>query len=199
MAGWLDKAAKVVAGRSARQEPAAPAAAADSGISRRDALKRAGVVGAVVWTAPLVESVLAPSFAMASPGTTTCTGASDLTHKCGGTGGCPKCYAGKTCTADSDCVSNECTKAKGATSGTCAKSNAGEGCESGSDCLSGKCQSDGTCAKSTVSSGSCQTDADCTTNKCQVSTGTCQKVGQGKPCAEGPDCISGTCNSGTCA
>lgn len=40
----------------------------DKGLSRRDVLKRAAVVGAVAWSAPVISSLRTPAFAQYPPG-----------------------------------------------------------------------------------------------------------------------------------
>lgn len=42
------------------------------GVSRRDLLKRGAVVGAVVWAAPVVQSLSSPAFAQAAGGSPLC-------------------------------------------------------------------------------------------------------------------------------
>jgi hypothetical protein len=60
----------------------------EEGISRRSAIKRIGVVGAVAWSAPVLSSMSAPAFAQ------------------GGTPGPnPEC-AGATCTTFRQCAAN---------------------------------------------------------------------------------------------
>src|SRR5438552_158797 len=39
----------------------------DRGLSRRDVIKRAAVVGAVAWSAPMISSIRTPAFAASLP------------------------------------------------------------------------------------------------------------------------------------
>ncbi len=67
---------------------------AQSSISRRDALKKAGLISAGVFAAPVIQSVTAPAFA--------------TSHTCGNTpnacGSDPVCTG--TCPADTTCRTN---------------------------------------------------------------------------------------------
>lgn len=189
MSDWLDDAAKAAAGDQAADE--------GQGLSRREALRRAGLIGAAVWAAPVVQTVLAPSASAHShqqPGT--CSGWTDANGGfCGGTGGCPKCGAGKICTSNSDCLSGECTGTKKRK--TCAKSTVGEPCRSGSDCTTGVCRN-GVC-QSAPSTGGCQTNADCPSGHV-CANGVCKPPTTGgggctssKDCKNGEVCVSGVC------
>ena len=193
---WFDDWAK----RSARRAAVPPQQAGDgAGMTRRDMLKKAGIVGvATVWAAPVIQSVTAPAYAQ--PYTPVCT-PSDSSGACGGN--CPtKCGFNRTCTAGSDCLSGTCT------SGKCAKSATGGSCLLGSDCNSGTCLA-GTCRANAVG-GTCQSNADCTSANCNTTTHVCAASANGGACTTTADCsdtahtatcISGVCkahNQGTC-
>ena len=58
-------------------------------ISRRKLIQRAGVVGAIAWTAPTVMSMNSPAFAASTPSCAVCTtGYQNAPRGCGGAGGC---------------------------------------------------------------------------------------------------------------
>jgi hypothetical protein len=199
---WLDRVARHAAGSSTPApgsqlgDPATP-----TGTSRRDFLRRAGIVGAAVWTVPVIESAVAPAAAASTP---TCTGV------CGGT--CPTCGVGQgpcttntqcntglvcsagvcktpqggTCTTNANCSTSVCI------SGTCQGTVAGTTCSSGSTCLSTFCVG-GKCH--TGPNGyMCLTNADCYTNGgCNTTTHTCNKSSKGGACFINSDCSAGTC------
>lgn len=187
-----------------------PEAVGSAGMSRRDLIRRAGVVGAVAWTVPLIETVVAPDYAAASGGGGTCE-PSDPSG-CGGT--CPtRCGTGKTCTQDSDCQGGcdlttkkcvashgggACTENAGCDTGTCindtcAYLSAGAPCTHGDQCYSNSCtgSTTKTCAKS-PDGGRCGTNVDCASGGCGGS-GTCL-LSKGAPCTDKAQCASGTCN-----
>ena len=94
-------------------------------MTRRQLMKRAGVVGAAtVWATPLIQSVMTPAWAVVS-----CT---------------PNCAVGRPCGVDADCLSKNCT------AGICkpARSNVtGTPCSTGGttlqqdqSCVSGYCE-----------------------------------------------------------
>src|SRR4051794_8830236 len=98
MGNWLDKAARAAAKRGEQAPNSVPPATADgdlqSGMTRRDALRRAGVVGAAVWALLVVDSVMSPAFAVSPPPGGTCTNPTDHYRFCGKSNGdlnCPDC------------------------------------------------------------------------------------------------------------
>lgn len=124
-----------------------PDAAADA--SRRDLLKRAGLVsGAAVIGSTVIETVTAPAFAVVSA---VCT---DPVNNCGGST-CiqPQCTDGGRCVGHSDCVSGFCNRnsctAFGIPDGSpCAN---GSGIQKDASCASGYCDSSGRCGQPTAS------------------------------------------------
>lgn len=182
MGSWLDKLARSSAAES---EVVGDEAA---GITRRDALRRAGVIGAAVVAVPMMDSVLAPAFATTSgPGGGTCTKPSDGSAMCGGSAGCPRCQKGQRCKVDTDCISGICvepTSGKRASNGgVCGPSNTGEQCYESADCAAGL-----TC-----------------TGFSKKHVGTCQPTGGGggggggSACTSNKDCGSGKiCQNGVC-
>jgi hypothetical protein len=207
MSRWLDQVARRAAGQPAQTSPTAPEpvrstpTGSTAGSSRRDFLKRAGVVGAAVWTVPVIESALAPAAAASTPN---CTGV------CGGA--CPLCTAGQgTCTTNSQCASGltcsggVCKAAQGATctsnaqcvtnvclSGTCRGTVAGTTCTNSNTCLSQACLN-GVCHQSGTLYpwNTCASSADCYTNGgCNASTHTCNDSTKGGKCLIDSDCVS---------
>lgn len=202
MSSWLDNLAKAAARHSAAKDPSVPAV--DRTVSRRDALKRAGVVGAVLWTAPVVSSMTSPAYAATSPKANgTCKGHTDVKNgPCGGSGGCPKCGEGQRCFNDSDCLSGTCGRRSNGNGnggpGVCAKGTPPAPCMENADCSSGVCSGmvngQGTCAKG---SGTCATGSDCFSGACN--NGTCAKSAKGGTCSTSSDCASGlACRNGVC-
>ncbi|HWH30505.1 MAG TPA: hypothetical protein VNU26_16395 [Mycobacteriales bacterium] len=196
-----------------------------AGMTRRQALKRAGfVVGATAWATPVVQTVMAGSAAATPVQQPTCpTGATDTSGTACGGSYCPKCGADKLCTQNSDCLSNECV-----TSGNkkvCAKSTAGKSCTGNADCTTNICT--GNTCRQAGAGGSCDIPSDCTTGvcgsnkKCSTSlvggscatSSDCAKVGSyqvvcsgtpkvcggtGANCTQNSHCASGTCSGGFC-
>jgi hypothetical protein len=183
---WFDNWAKSAAKRDVPRVDAAEAE--HEGISRRDMLKRAGVVGAAtVWAAPVIQSVMAPAYAQASNPPPVCT-PSDPSG-CGGT--CTsRCGFNKVCTSNTDCLSNSCT---GTGTKHCAKSPALGACLVASDCTTGICT--GAVCQKAAPAGTCATNSDCTTNVC--TTNVCQKAANGGTCTTSSDC-SDTTHNATC-
>ena len=70
----------------------------EKGLSRRDVIRRAAVVGAVAWTVPAISSISTPAFA-ASPAAGSCPGGST----CGG----DFCFGQGIC-GSGNCVLDEC-------------------------------------------------------------------------------------------
>lgn len=135
-------------------------ASARPGMSRRDVLKRAGIIGvATVWATPIVQSVGAPAFAA----TGICI-PSDPSG-CGGT--CPnKCAFGLTCTTTADC------NAGLSCSGGVCKIADGQNCSGANptgdaSCASGKCGGSGSqkvCLRST--GAACTAGSQCASGTC---------------------------------
>lgn len=152
MGRWLDRWAKraAEAAPSAASEPTPPAQPAprSPSPSRRDFLKKAGVVGGVAWSVPVLQTVMAPA-ASASPGSTKgspCTGGvNDNGLVCGdgsrcfnGVCGAPGAFCDPN-TGTAQCVSSECDG--GRCGGLGAKCNQGKVCAPGFVCGTGnKCQ-----------------------------------------------------------
>ena len=112
MSDWLDGWAQRSARRRGRD---LPDDRGSGGLSRRDLLKRAGIVAGAAWTLPLIQSAVAPASAA--------SGATGLGNRCRVDGDCAGAYV--------------------CTGGYCAPPNkqwAGGPCPNGaSDCLSGSC------------------------------------------------------------
>jgi hypothetical protein len=201
MGSWIDRAARRAAGQAAQNRPEPPPVQAprpaplDS--SRRDFLKRAGVVGAAVWTVPVIESALAPAAAASTP---TCT------NVCGGA--CPTCGLGKgPCTQNAQCSSGlvcsggVCKTAQGGTctinancstnvciNGTCRGTVAGSTCAAWNTCLSYICDNSGHCFKS-IAGWYCLSSADCyTSGGCNAASHTCNTSAHNGKCMLNSDC-----------
>jgi hypothetical protein len=218
MSSWLDRVARRAAGQPARMPDAvghphpldapsgatplgATADAEPRGTSRRDFLMRAGVVGAAVWTVPVIDSALAPAAAASTPNCTgVCGGACPLCGPGQGTcstnsqcasgltcsGGVCKAAQGSTCTANSQCVTNVCL------AGTCMGTVAGTTCTGYSTCLSYLCVN-GTCRQSGSlwPFNTCASSADCyTSGGCNASTHTCNDSARNGKCLTNADCAS---------
>jgi len=128
---------------------------------------------------------------------------------CGGATICPRCQAGDSCFAGSDCTSSVCssglcqapTCSDGVLNGSetdidcggsCPDCLPGDSCLAGSDCTSGIC-SGGLCTTPTCSDGvknQGEGDVDC--------GGPCADCALGKTCNTGGDCQTGSCNGGIC-
>ena len=105
MSGWLDRWAK----RSATAGPVdAPstevdrvASAQPASRSRRDFLKKAGIVGGVAWSVPVLQTVMAPAYAASTCPNGTC-----------GVGCNVLCAIGDPCTTGADCITGNCNPSK---------------------------------------------------------------------------------------
>ena len=219
MGHWLDALAKSVAARKSHRHASGglddtaggvPAASQEGGLTRRDVLKRAGVIG-VAWTVPTVLSAQAPAAAASAPA---------CLNICGGT--CPPCGPGSgpcstgaqcasglicqgglclipfgnttPCTASGQCQSANCSGTTGSP-GVCLASWPGSTCSSDAQCLSNKCNG-GSCFGN-VLGGLCRTTQDCTDNTtCSSTTKTCG--GAGATCANNNKCVSNRCQGGIC-
>ncbi len=85
MGNWFDERAKSSARRSSNDLRALNVdPVAEVGLSRRDVLKRGGIVAGVAWTAPVLMSVMTPAAAVSPcpPNTQACTTTSGSTICC---------------------------------------------------------------------------------------------------------------------
>lgn len=141
MGNWFDDRAKSAARRIAVQRSAvAPTPSDDPGLTRRDILKRGGVVAGVAWTAPVLMSVMTPAAAESSCPT--------------GQVRCPDTSSGICCAATQTCFQGVCTSV-GAVGGNCTLNllcnvgifcgagnlcgGSGAVCTQNSNCMSGSC------------------------------------------------------------
>ena len=161
MGDWLDGWAR----RAARSKDEPTSAA--SSLSRRQLLKRAGVVAGAAWTVPLIRTALAPP-ASASPG---CA---------------PNCVNGTSCVSSIECASGYCNP----TTHLCATSGKGwatSGCSQDSDCWSDVCGNNNRCEAGDLSAP-CRTAADCKSDvNCSTTTYTCG--GTGASCTNDNKCV----------
>jgi hypothetical protein len=208
---WLDALAKASTGHRERhrtndsgtesppetrrpvENSVAPVA---QGMTRRALLRRGAVVGAVVWTTPVLQTALAPA-ASASH----CTNCVGIGGSCDPNHSTAECQVGLVCLAgvclvdggSSGCTtSNQC--ASGVCSGGVCLAWPGTTCTSGTQCASGKCTG-GVCFAN-GRGGRCKTTADCTDNTQCGPTGVCG--GAGAPCANKEKCVSRVCTNGGC-
>jgi hypothetical protein len=216
---WLDALAKASTGNRARHRSLSSDAESPpeaerpveisvapkaQGLTRRALIRRGAVVGAVVWTTPILQTALAPaasasvvppctvSCPVGTPCASTANCASGLI--CSG-GVCKIPYGGSgTCASGADCQSGNCNP----TTQTCIASWPGTSCTAGSQCLSGKCNG-GTCFANPVG-GYCRTTADCTDNTTCPASGNGLRVcgGPGASCQNNNKCVSHQCNRGVC-
>lgn len=142
-------------------------ASARPGMSRREVMKRAGLIGvATVWATPIVQSVGAPAFAA----TGVCI-PSDPSG-CGGT--CPnKCALGLTCASSGDCSSGLTCRTgvcKVADDQPCQGTN---NTTRDTNCASGKCGSGNPklCLRST--GAACTSNGQCANGTCLPGTNVC--------------------------
>ncbi|HVE62596.1 MAG TPA: twin-arginine translocation signal domain-containing protein [Mycobacteriales bacterium] len=170
---WFDNAAKSAARRSAGADDVDPS----SGLTRRDALKKAGIVGgAALWMTPVLQSITVPAYANS--------------HPQGQTG----LDAGAACTSGTECASGSCSGTVG-NPGTCQPVNAGGPCgtsaNAGTNCTTGVCLA-GTCQKNGTG-GTCAGNTDCLSNDCIANgpqAGTCKASGAGGACRIDADCAA---------
>jgi hypothetical protein len=206
MGSWIDKWAKKTATTSTTQT-AAPSDVATSAEpveppSRRDFLKKAGIVGGAAWSIPVMQTVLAP---MASASTNTPLGGAcnDLDpcangaaycngSVCGGKGAvCTGLCAvstcangqcgggGGSCYNNSQCVSHICKTGK-------CRAKLGAACTKPGNCFSGRC-SGGVCVRASAGGG-CLNDAGCKTGRCNTTSKTCRQAVRGGGCWVDTDC-----------
>ncbi len=161
MTSWLDTLARRVARRQALDAPTPR-----RGMSRRDFLRRSGVVGAAVWSVPALQSATAPAAAASGPcsqGTLLARAAgcplcgvgaapvwsmpSVVTSRCSG-GTCQPGQLGDTCLATSDCAQGICS------GGVCVQGVTGDPCDAPVDCITGICTG-GTCRAGGISTAVC--------------------------------------------
>ena len=173
-------------------------------MTRRALIQRGAVVGAVVWTTPLLQSALAPAAAaspppactVACPPGTLCTTSTTCASGLVCLGGICKIPYGNTtavCGADTQCQSGNCSP----TTNRCLASWPGTTCTANSQCLSGKCNG-GNCFENALG-GSCRTTADCTDNTtCPTGTGPYVCGGVGAACANNNKCTTNKCQGGYC-
>jgi hypothetical protein len=173
---WIDRWARRAAISGELEPSVAPPSDAD--LTRRRFLQRAAVIGSVAWTVPVLQSVVAPTFAA--------SGCSQAI--CGIGAGCPRCAAGTPCTVNGECTTGICA-------GVCQPGGFGTSCSVSGDCITGICSS-GTCQAGGVSTP-CASNADCTAGQCSGRTGdpkTCG--GPGSTCSGNGGCTYGNCSGG---
>ena len=175
MGDWLDGLAR----RAARSKDESPNAS--SGLSRRQLLKRAGVVAGAAWTVPLIQSAVAPA-AAASLGY--------------------QCLTDGDCNAGFYCVGGYCTSAPKLAwpHETCSGNgtNKCQGAAGAVNCVSGYCPTmpvGGPCRTSTDCNGTPQAGA---SSPVGCSSG---KIcgGLGASCSQNSDCVSSNCSGSICA
>jgi hypothetical protein len=215
---WLDALAKASTRHRARHRHIGSGAASSSetgrpdvraaasetqGLTRRALLRRGAVVGAVVWTTPILQTALAPAASASTPPVCTvscppgtpCAGNSNCASGFCQGGICKIPYGGSgTCSGGADCQSGNCDPV----AHTCLASWPGVTCTTDSQCLSGKCVG-GRCFENSVN-GLCLTTADCTDNTtCPAGTSWPRVCGgTGATCANSNKCVSGRCRQGVC-
>ena len=189
MADWLDGWARRVAHSGERVDSAGstPSASAD-GLSRRQLLKRAGLVAGAAWTVPIIQTALAPPAAASGGGCVS---------------GCP---AGSPCTSPTTCASGYCLQSGTGSSYFCGQPGKGwtnDVCGQDPDCWSHSCNN-GTCGPAEFKKHPrpCRSTADCMMHdgfpvNCSSTTQTCG--GPGASCASDLQCPSGSCVGTVCA
>ena len=171
MADWLDRWARR-AGRPAGA-PNSPDGARQ--LSRRQLLKRAGVIAGATWTVPMIQSAVAPAAAASGGGCIS---------------GCP---AGSTCTTDANCASG--LTCIGGICGQPGKAWTGTSCGHDNQCWSNVCN--GHTCKPAELKAPCRTSTDCRDNvNCSATTQTCG--GTGASCNNKHKCISEQCVNSVC-
>lgn len=177
------------------------------GLTRRDVIKRAGVIGAAAWTVPVLQTALAPA-ASASVPPDPCAGVCTVTCKCkAGSGTCStntQCATGTVCIggvcripygSTATCSSNAQCQSLNCVNGICGKAWTNTTCTQDNQCLSNKCNG-GACSTS-VLGYPCRATADCfDVTSCSVTTGTCG--GTGATCQNKAKCLSEVCTNGVC-
>ena len=183
MGGWLDRWAR----RAATSAPPSPqiATPATSGVaastshSRRDFMKKAGVVGGLVWSVPVIQTALAPAAsasALCQGGTSTCGNGCDA----------GLCGNGATCQTSADCINGTCSGGFcGGPSGTSCTTGGNAACRY-NNCSSGVC---GGLSATCVNSTWCSPTIGCGQGGvCGAKNSSCSGA------ASGPSqCVSGVC------
>lgn len=173
MAGWLDRLAKRAADpapASSDQVTRAPSEPANRPApSRRDFLKKAGIVGGLAWSVPVMQSVVAPAHAASNtPIGGVCSGAGSVCANgnafcngaiCGGPGASCPTGSSTQCVASSPC-------SRRTPGGVYTCGGPGAVCSTDANCTYGNCRG-GACGGF---------NAPCTT------------VGDNTPCATGFTC-----------
>lgn len=192
MGTWFDRWAKNTAtGSTVDASPSVDDVAPAESIeppSRRDFLKKAGIVGGVAWSIPVMQTVMAP---MASASTNTGLGGA-----CNDLGTCASGAAycnGSICGGVGAICTGLCAVS------TCSNGQCGGGggdCYNGNQCVSNICSSHGKC-KAKIGAV-CTKPAHCFSKRC--SGGVCAKGSAGGGCTKNKGCKSGRCNktSQTC-
>lgn len=209
---WLDALAKASTGNRVRHRT--PDSGAESspasrrpddnsvareaqGISRRALLRRGAVIGAAVWTTPVLQTALAPAASASActigcvAGTTCTTNTNCATGLClNGICAYPHGTPG-ACTANNQCQSGNCFN------GTCTAQWPGTTCTANNQCLSGKCVG-GRCFENALGQ-LCSISADCTDNTTCPPTGSPRVCGGvGALCANNNKCTTNKCRGGVC-
>jgi len=227
MGHWLDALAKASTGRrddhgtssisETAQTPGSGRPTDDAsvqhaqGLTRRALFKRGAVVGAALWTTPVLQTALAPAASasvnpcvgicgvgacpVCGPGVGTCTNNTQCATGLCYNGICVIPYGATTpCTGSNQCQSGNCSGTTGSP-GVCIASWPGTTCTTDTQCLSGKCNG-GRCFEN-PKGGLCRAAADCTDNiTCSSTTKTCG--GDGAVCANNNKCVSNRCQGGIC-
>jgi hypothetical protein len=181
MSSWLDRWAK-----RAAEAPPTPLSDAEMSASpdvarpassRRDFLKKAGIVGGVAWSVPVLQTVMAPAHAASNTqlgdpcndlnicanGAAYCSGTT-----CGGVGA--QCPAGSG--VPGQCVaSSPCSQRPGGPF-TCGGPRAA--CTTNAQCTHGNCSTDGYCGGTGAPCGADTQCASAVGQACQ-NDGTCKK------------------------
>ena len=201
MSGWLDRWAR----HTARTPHSTIATSPDSetastigpATSRRDFMKKAAVVGAAVWSVPVMQTALAPAASASGGGLNAVCGPSQpcaAPYACGTDGRCGG--TGANCGgAAALCVSGGCS-----TNGKCAAAHTapkGSTCLTNSACTSGTwCSGAGYCSVGV--GGTCSGNTQCYTSGLGCIGNTCWPSSVGHQCRTDNDCwtiIGRTCTS----
>jgi hypothetical protein len=202
MGGWLDGWAK----RAAQASPAVESDVAPrvdssggsaSASSRRDFLKKAGIVGGIAWSVPVMQTVMAPAASASlntalggncdgsppnsGPGSSCAAGNAICSplNVCGGVGA--SCAGGKAC------FSSNCSGAAGPQQNVCGGTRAT--CTADSQCSSGKYCDSGVCKADVGGSCTVGTNSDCLSGVCS-GAGVCQAAALGSPCRSNAGCAN---------
>ncbi len=147
---WIDRWARRAAASAEPPDTPSPERVS-AATSRRDFLRRAAVVGATVWTVPVLQSVAAPVSAASG----------DCSQVICGIGtGCPLCESGIPCDVPGECVTGICA-------GVCQPGGISTPCATTADCTTGECS--GRTGGPTTCGGpgsTCDVNGDCTFGNC---------------------------------